>query len=293
MFKKINSHLTFLQGTNGGRVPYANSLLIQGDVTALIDTGADRQDLEHVAASFAPDLVINTHFHIDHTRGNYLFPKAKIIAHPWDAKVLASEDSFIRATGLYRLGMDYVKNNFYRDLPLPVCRAEGSLADGDLLDFGTTKARVIHTPGHTPGHCAFFFEEEEILFAGDIDLTSFGPWYGNPDADIIDFRSSIIKLRELKPKLVLTGHLEPVSEGISERFNHYLSVLDQRDELLLEFLREPKTPEAIVDAKLIYRKHPEPVPVYRFFEEMMVEKHLKKLLAEGLIAKHGDVFLAV
>lgn len=293
MLKKINSHLTFLQGTNGGRVPYANSLLIHDDVTALIDTGADRQDLAHVATSFGPDLVINSHFHIDHTRGNYLFPNAKIIAHPWDARALTSVDNFIRATGLSRLGMEYIKNDYYRDLSLPVCQAEGALADGKILDFGTTKARVIHTPGHTPGHCAFFFEEEEILFAGDVDLTSFGPWYGNPDADILAFRSSIIKLRELKPKLVLTGHLEPISEGITERFDRYLSVLDQRDELLLEFLREPKTLVEIVDAKLIYRKHPEPVLVYRFFEEMMVRKHLNKLKAEGLIAKHGDAYLAV
>lgn len=293
MFRKINSHIIFVQGTNGGRVPYANSLLIHDDVTAVIDTGADRKDLELVATDYVPDLVINTHFHIDHTRGNYLFPNAKVIAHPWDAKALAGEDNFIRATGLSRLGIEYIKNDYYRDLSLPVCRAEGSLADGEILDFGTTKARVIHTPGHTPGHCALFFEEEEILFAGDIDLTSFGPWYANPDANIIDFRSSIIKLRDLKPKLVLTGHLEPIYEGITERFNQYLSVLDQRDELLLEFLREPKTLEEIVDAKLIYRKHPEPVPVYRFFEEMMVTKHLSKLEREGLIAKHGDAYLAV
>lgn len=293
MFKKISSRITFLQGTNGGRVPHANSLLIQDDVTAVIDTGADRGDLEEVATGCAPDLVINTHFHLDHSRGNRLFSGASILAHPWDARALSSEENYLQASGLARLGRDYVLNYFYSRGSLPVCRVDGFLADGDVMDFGGTKARVIHTPGHTPGHCAFFFEEEEILFAGDIDLTSFGPWYGNPEADIIAFRDSIIKLRDLKPRLVLTGHLEPVEENITERFNQYLAVLDRRDELLLEFLREPRALEAIVDAKLIYRKHPEPELVFRFFEEMMVLKHLAKLEQEGLIAKDDGVYFAL
>jgi len=293
MFKKINEHLTFLQGVNGGKVPHANSLLVRDEVTAIIDTGADRRDLEEVAFRWAPDLVINTHFHIDHSRGNSLFTGAKIMAHPWDAQALASEENFLAASGLYLLGTDYVKNYFYSRGSLPVCRVNEFLSDGEVLDFGATKVRVIHTPGHTPGHCAFFFEEEEILFAGDIDLTPFGPWYGNPDADIVAFRESIIKLRDLQPKIVLTGHLEPVTEDITRRFNQYLAVLDQRDELLLAFLREPRTLEDIVAAKLIYRKHPEPELVFRFFEEMMVRKHLAKLEREGLIAAQEGVYFAL
>jgi glyoxylase-like metal-dependent hydrolase (beta-lactamase superfamily II) len=290
MFIRINPHLFLLQGSKGGRIPYANSLLIQDEITAIIDTGADVEDLERVAEEFSPDLVINTHFHIDHSRGNYFFPKAKIIAHEWDAHVLGSLERFIAATGLTGLENEYFGKFYPRGLvPYEV---EGSLKDGDLLDFGTTKLRVIHTPGHTPGHLAFYHEEEEILFAGDIDLTSFGPWYGNPEANIKDFRESIKKVRDLKPRLVLSGHLEPLSENITERFNLYLEVLEKRDEQLLELLKEPKTMEEIVDAKLIYRKHPEPVVVYRRFEELMVVKHLRELENRGLLLKEGEYYRA-
>lgn len=290
MFIRINPHLFFLQGSNRGRFPYANSLLVRDEVTALIDTGADVEDLERVAKEFPPDLIINTHFHVDHSRGNRFFPQTKILAHEWDARALGSRERFIAATGLAGLE-DIYFGKFYPHGLTPY-RAEGSLKDGDLLDFGATKLRVIHTPGHTPGHLALFHEEEEILFAGDIDLTSFGPWYGNPDANIEDFRESIKKARDLKPRLVLTGHLAPLSEGITERFNLYLEVLDKRDELLLDLLKESKTIEEIVDAKLIYRKHPEPVVIYRRFEELIIIKHLTKLEKEGLITKQGEHYLA-
>ena len=290
MFIRINPHLFLLQGSKGGRIPYANSLLIQDEITAIIDTGADVEDLERVAEEFSPDLVINTHFHIDHSRGNYFFPKAKILAHEWDAHVMGSQERFIAATGLTGLEDEYFGKFYPRGLkPYEV---EGSLKDGDLLDFGATKLRVLHTPGHTPGHLALYHEEEEILFAGDIDLTSFGPWYGNPDADIDEFRESIKKVRDLKPRLVLSGHLEPVSENITERFNLYLDVLEKRDEQLLELLKEPKTMEEIVDAKLIYRKHPEPVAVYRRFEELMLVKHLKELENRGLLTKEEEYYRA-
>lgn len=287
MFVRINPHLFFLQGSNGGRFPYANSLLVRDEVTAVIDTGADTGDLEQVARESPPDLVINTHFHIDHSRGNHFFPQARILTHKWDAHVLGTRERFLAATGLFALGEQFYGSN------VPCCQAEGSLKDGDLLDFGATKLRVLHTPGHTPGHLALFHEEEEILFAGDIDLTSFGPWYGNPAADLEDFRRSIVKLRDLKPRLVLTGHLEPVTEGIGERFDKYLEVLEKRDALLLDFLKEPKTMEEIVDARLIYRKHPEPVVVYRRFEELMITKHLVTLERAGLIGREGEAYLAL
>lgn len=290
MLKKINQYLYFLEGTNGGRIPYANSLLIVDEVTAIVDTGADLADLELVAAQYKPDIVINTHFHIDHSGGNVLFPEAKIMAHPWDANILTCSKKFLEATGLAVLGEEYIRANFFGE-QLPLSQIKDFLQDGDVLDFGVTKFKVIHTPGHTPGHCALFHEEDGILFAGDIDLTSFGPWYGNPASDLDDFEESIKKLRDLKPRLVLTGHLGPLTEGITERFERYLGVIEERDHLVLKFLQEPKQMDEIIDAKLIYRKHPEPVAVYRRFEELLVGKHLDRLEKNGFVIKTEDYYM--
>ncbi|MFH1330399.1 MAG: MBL fold metallo-hydrolase [Actinomycetota bacterium] len=41
------------------------------------------------------------------------------------------------------------------------------LADGAVLDLAGLRFRVIHTPGHTPGHCCFWLEDEGVLFSGD------------------------------------------------------------------------------------------------------------------------------
>ena len=44
---------------------------------------------------------------------------------------------------------------------------ERSLADGDEVAFGNTRLRVIHTPGHTPGHVCLYLPQEKILLTGD------------------------------------------------------------------------------------------------------------------------------
>jgi hydroxyacylglutathione hydrolase len=41
------------------------------------------------------------------------------------------------------------------------------LTDGEVLDLAGLRFRVIHTPGHTPGHCCLWLEEEGVLFSGD------------------------------------------------------------------------------------------------------------------------------
>ena len=42
------------------------------------------------------------------------------------------------------------------------------VAENDIVDFGGTKARVIEVAGHTSGHVAYHFEEEGMVFVGDI-----------------------------------------------------------------------------------------------------------------------------
>jgi glyoxylase-like metal-dependent hydrolase (beta-lactamase superfamily II) len=41
------------------------------------------------------------------------------------------------------------------------------LSGGDRLDLGGIRFDVLHTPGHTPGHCCFHVGEAGVLFSGD------------------------------------------------------------------------------------------------------------------------------
>ncbi|MFA5537005.1 MAG: MBL fold metallo-hydrolase [Bacillota bacterium] len=289
MFIQITEEIILVQGSNGGRVPYSNSLLIEDERRTLVDTGADIKDLKTIATDYPPELIINTHFHFDHTRGNKLFPRVKKIAHPWEAKTLSSSKLFLAAAGLYDIGEEKITRGFYRQ-DLPIDQIDGILHDGDVLDFGKIQFEIIHTPGHTPGHLSLYCRQEGVLFAGDIDLTSFGPWYGNPGSNIEDFKGSIKRLRDLGPKIVLTGHGEPVKDKITEEFDRYLTVFEERDQRLLAFLKEPKTMAEIVDEKIVYRKHPEPVVIYRLYEGLLIGKHLQRLLERGLLLKEGDSY---
>ncbi|MHA1432095.1 MAG: MBL fold metallo-hydrolase [Candidatus Freyarchaeota archaeon] len=72
--------------------------------------------------------------------------------------------------------------------------------------LGDTKLQVLHTPGHSRGHCCFLLPEEKIVFLSDIDLTSFGPWYGALDSNVDDFIDSIEKLKRMSFEIAVTSH---------------------------------------------------------------------------------------
>jgi len=102
-------------------------------------------------------------------------------------------------------------------------------SDGDLLNFGDTTLQIIHTPGHTIGHSSFFFPEEEILFLGDLDLTAFGPWYGDRVSDIDQIIESLQKLLSIPAKIFITSHEAGTIEGdIAKRVENYLGIIKQR-----------------------------------------------------------------
>lgn len=77
--------------------------------------------------------------------------------------------------------------------------------DGDIFTLGSQTVRVFDTPGHTRGHCAFFFEEARLLFSGDT-LFSLGCgrlFEGTP----AQMWNSLSRLRALPPETrIYCGH---------------------------------------------------------------------------------------
>jgi hypothetical protein len=70
-----------------------------------------------------------------------------------------------------------------------------ALQDGDELEFGSSKVRIIEVGGHTLGHIAYYFPDEAKVFAGDsIFALGCGKMFeGTPS----QFWTSLQKLREL------------------------------------------------------------------------------------------------
>lgn len=95
--------------------------------------------------------------------------------------------------------------------------------DGETLDV-PGRPRVVHTPGHTEGSCAILFEERGALVTGDA-LATRNPLTGRtgpqiaPDGlnqDSERALRSLDQLASLEVDLVLTGHGEPWTGGITE-----------------------------------------------------------------------------
>lgn len=163
--------------------------------------------------------------------------------------------------------------------------------EGDhVFHLGSTHLQVLHTPGHSPGHCCFLIPEENLIFLSDIDLTSFGPWYGTLNSDLDSFIASIESLKGMWFETAVTSHKVEIFKGyknLHEKLTQYLNRIFQREEKLLNFLEIEHTLEEIVNQAIIYGKFHEPVATFKHMEKIMIQKHLDRLLVKGKVKKTG------
>jgi glyoxylase-like metal-dependent hydrolase (beta-lactamase superfamily II) len=282
---EVRPGIWFVEGENRGRYPYAHSLYLDGGAgNLLVDTGAG-QALENLTGRV--DEVVLTHYHRDHVKANHLFKGASFSVHTADAPGVESREGFYRLSGLDQIDLEaYWK--MVGQIDFTAVEVDRYLGDGDSFDLGKVRLKVLHLPGHTPGHSGFLIEQYGLIYSSDIDLTSFGPWYGNPSSDLDAFRQSIKRVRDLEPELLITSHSSPVTEQINEKLTAYGAVLDQRDEAILGFLKQqPAGIEEIVSQQIIYRNH-NGQEALRYFEKSMIMKHLESLQKRALLTETAE-----
>lgn len=286
---EIANNLTFVQGKNGGKYPYSNSLLVEDEKKVLIDAGAGKEEMEGLAEKVDVDFVINSHCHEDHIAYNHLF-ESEVYIHQSEAQVLRDVSELANVYAPRGAEERAEVEDFVRGF----VNYEGledvvGFEDGRTFDLGVTTLKAIHTPGHSRGHCAFFVPEQRILFSADIDLTSFGPWYGALDSDVDEFIRSIQRLRDLKPEVVLPGHGGVIDENVDLEFERYLGKIYEREERMLDFLSEGRTLGEMIGQGLIYRRFPDYLESwYGMMEGIMIKLHLERLLEGGKIRRENS-----
>ena len=190
---QVSQRIYLINSPTNGKFPMAFSFLVMGtDTHALIDTGCGEAACRTVMEKYGVDIVINSHCHPDHVSGNCLFDGKEL----WIPQERSEETGAIKRLAERLVGPDASImadwEHFVRQgLGMRDYRHTKTFRDNDRLDFGGIALQMIHTPGHLDDHYCFLEPEANVLLTFDVDLTTFGPFYGNPEADISLFRYSL------------------------------------------------------------------------------------------------------
>ncbi len=280
--------LSLVPAENHGRFPFAHSFLVEGTASALIDTGCGTSVIEELKREQKIDFVIASHSHPDHTALNWKFTGSLIYAPEYAADTFGNFDLLgDRLTEPGVLASEWrayvsAAMNFKTALP------SQTFADGHIFNFGAISLVTIHTPGHTIDHTCFFEPIHGVLLSFDIDLTSFGPWYGHRESDISGFETSIRKVISLKPRVIVSSHKGIIDDGIDLRLRRYLSVFKARDRILLDLMSRARSLDELVTFSPFYQGYPYAQALLRYWESQMIQKHLARLIERGQVIEIED-----
>lgn len=282
--------VSVLFGAKNGKYPDGNQVLIRGsDTRAAFDTPLVSN---HIGAEFdATELVVMGHVHEDHMAGLHRIPRAAVHVHEADLPAIRSWDGMVAAYGTGANSATELLAMLQRDfLYAPRPDAQGYL-DGACWDLGQSRIRAFHMPGHTAGHCVLLVEPEGVAFTGDIDLTGFGPYYGDASSSLRDFRRSMAHLPDIPAKVWVTSH----HRGVYTDREHFLrdlaafaAKLDEREQRVLAWLKaSPKTLEQLVEQRLLYPPGYE-APWVVSAETRTISQHLAELMADGRVQVYEE-----
>ncbi|MFI5246425.1 MAG: MBL fold metallo-hydrolase, partial [Gemmatimonadales bacterium] len=239
-------------------------LVADGGSAALIDAGVGASPhLDDLASALEArharlDSVLVTHGHRDHASGAPAIARAHAAARfakrPWP-----KEDA--------QYGVDW-----------------NALDEGDTLDAGGESLVVLHTPGHSPDHVAFWHEPSRTIFTGDLVVAGSSVMiHWSAGGDLAQYMTSLERLLALEPRVLLPAH-GPRIDQPARVLAGYLDHRRARERQIIDALGAgPASVQAIAES--IYHGL---APALMAAALENVRAHLEKLKAEGL-AKHDTL----
>ncbi len=275
-----------VQGSNRARFPYCNGFLIDGPDTVLIDAGAGERVIRDIDRITRIDVLIVSHSHPDHIlRWDRLEDRRLILPKETPESVHDLAELGRRFAGSPEGGRVWTR--FARNgLKIKALREpDERFADSRVFRFGDVRLRAVHSPGHVKDHYCFFEETSNILLTTDVDFSSFGPWYGNPEGDIERFMADIERLRRLPASIVCSSHKPPFRESIDARFQKFLNAFERQRRIVFDLCDPPKTSGEMISASPFYQNRLHNLDLQHVFEGNMIRKNLDLLVRDGLVGE--------
>lgn len=278
-------------GAKSGKYPDGNQVVVRGaDQSVAFDTPLVSLQLADVLRGV--DRIVLGHAHEDHLVGLHLVPDTPVQVPRADLDAVRSVEGLGRHFGyppevLAHVLPELVQRFHY--VPRPDATPYD---DGAVWELGGgVRIRAIHMPGHTSGHSVLLVEPYGIAFIGDIDLTGFGPYYGDATSNLAQFRRSLVAIEHLPASTWITSHHKAV---ITER-SQFLTLLaafrgklDQRDDAIVASIGDAAmTIDAIGSRRFVYPEGYDAgfVPAV---ERHCLAQHLDALVAQGrLVLEEG------
>ena len=233
------------------------TVILGSEKALVIDNGHGFGNVRKVIESITdlPLMVVNTHGHLDHAGGNYLFDEVYInfedipTYYKYEEEkdlMLISYDKLFKKKGIQMFPDDFDRESFMKTTTKKFLPLENH----QIIDLGGRKLEVIKVPGHTVGHVTFLDYETGILFSGDAVSTTLWLYYDN--GITLDMYCGYLEdLKKYPIKGFLPTHIDKILP---------IEILDILQEVIRE--RDPKKSRIFTHARngqqaLLYRKEVE------------------------------------
>jgi hydroxyacylglutathione hydrolase len=266
-------------------------LIISSSPKIFIDTNMGPLQTRELLDQEKPDIVIVSHYHLDHAiigPWTKAYSPAELMVPEGEEKYLTDLDHFLKNTIGPHDQIDKWVNFINKDINYSKIEDFSIHSHGMELRSGDITVKCIRGAGHSPSHTSFYIPEAKVLFASDIGLGPFGPWYGWLDCDLKEYIKSIQLLRSLDVDTILTCHDGIINTGIDEAWERCLGHFFKRERFISDRLAKGKTKHEIVEQGIYFMnksRTQEPMRTFLTVWDSIMFDHHAAMLDEGSLCK--------